>query len=45
MFERLFKRAHAVRRHRTPPLVEERLLYLEHLEEQQMTRSEVDPIF
>lgn len=39
MFERLFKHAHAVRRHRTPPLVEERLLYLEHLEEQQMTRN------
>ena len=39
MFERLFKRAHAITRHRTAPLVEERLLYLGHLAEQQMTRN------
>ena len=39
MFENLFKRPHAVRRHTTYPLLEERLLYLRHLSDRHFSRN------
>jgi site-specific recombinase XerD len=38
MFEKLFKRSSAVERHRSAPLLEERLRFLEHLAAQQFCR-------
>src|SRR5438445_537728 len=38
MFEQLFKRPHALARHRNGPLAEERRRYLAHCAEQQMSR-------
>ena len=38
MFEQLFKRPHALARHRNGPLAEERCRYLAHCAQQQMSR-------
>jgi integrase/recombinase XerD len=38
MFEQLFKRPHALLRHRNGPLAEERRRYLAHCAEQQMSQ-------